>query len=106
MTHTPGPWIVHDRFPDTVCSASGTVIATFDNGNKESNAQLGAAAPDLVAASQPIVAVVAALEGVYGFDDSKPVDCRHYGAPYNDFPPLTYGDLRRLAAAVAKAEGR
>jgi hypothetical protein len=48
MTHTSGPWLVDNRRADIVRSASGTVIAVFDNGNKEANAALGAAAPDLL----------------------------------------------------------
>jgi len=58
----------------------------------------------LAEASAPIVAVVAALDGVYGFGDDDAVDARNFTHKWNDFPPLTWGDLRRLAAAIAKAK--
>lgn len=63
--------------------------------------------PGLIDACAPIVAVVDALEGVYGFPDDKRVDTRHFGPPenYNPWPSLTWGDLRAIRAAIAKAEG-
>lgn len=52
-----------------------------------------------VEAAKPIIDLVKALEGPYGFDDDMPVDARHFGR-YNDFPTLTFGDLRRFVAAL------
>lgn len=43
---------------------------------------------------------VASVDGQYGFEDDKLVDCRHFGAPYNDFVPLTWGDLRRIHSTL------
>lgn len=53
-----------------------------------------------VEAAKPIIDVVKALEEQYGFDDDMPVDARHFGR-YNDFPTLTFGDLRRFVAALS-----
>jgi hypothetical protein len=59
----------------------------------------------LIEACAPVVAVVDALDGVYGFPDHKRVDCSHFGAPdnFNDWPALTWGDLRAIRSAIAKA---
>ena len=57
----------------------------------------------LVEALEPVVLSVASLDGVYGFDDDKPVNTRDFGAPYNDFTGLTWGDLRRVVQALAAA---
>lgn len=62
--------------------------------------------PGLVEACAPIVAIVDALDKVHGFPDDKPVDTRHMGGKYNDWPGLTWGDLRTIRAAIAAAEGK
>jgi hypothetical protein len=112
--HTAGKWSVghagFERVPTVVANRPGrpVSVARCYSGKREedeANARLIASAPDLLEAGQPVAALVAALEGHHGFDDDKPVDARHHGGGYNDFPPLTYGDLRRIAAAVAKATG-
>ena len=56
-------------------------------------------------------ACIASVEGIYGFDDDKPVDTRHFGPlpsgeQFNTFAPLTWGDLRAaFAAPVSVGDG-
>lgn len=58
------------------------------------------------APAEPLLALVRALDGVYGFEDAKPVDTRNMGdGKHNDFPGLTYGDLR-VAANLIEAQAR
>ena len=59
-TFTPGPWLVDPRFPDTIRAADGTTlfVGTTDNARKFENARLIAAAPDLYAALDDIIAEV------------------------------------------------
>lgn len=70
-------------------------------------ASAGVTAPQAVAdvldAAAPIITMLNSIEGRYGFGNSEPVDTRHFGPPYNNFAPLTLGDLRTLVAALRAA---
>lgn len=58
---------------------------------------------DVLDAAAPLIAMLDSIEGRYGFGNSEPVDTKHFGPPYNDFAPLTLGDLRALVAALRAA---
>lgn len=64
-THTPGPWKVSSLAPLNICKDNGTLIAdccnawqSFD-GEREANARLIAAAPDLLAALETLANIAA-----------------------------------------------
>lgn len=73
---------------------------------------LAAPSPDVAAlqakiahlqeALEPVVKVVDALAGVYGFGDDSPINTTHFTPEWNDFPPLNWGDLRRVVAALSR----
>jgi len=84
--HTPGPWKVKDCRPDvstrqvwTDESRGSVMIATTGGTDKEANARLIAAAPDLLEALR-------CVQGHYAIEGT------HLG--------------RQVDAAIAKAEGR
>lgn len=90
--HTPGPWLIFEPYMDCIRSADKTTIATTDNANKEANARLIAAAPDLLEALEML------LEG-YGPNAG------------DDVTPVVLAEFRKNAlnktrAAIAKATGR
>ena len=106
MTHTPGPWhlwvgrrivdiVANDRAYGICRMLPNTDGPASDDALLMSNARILAAAPDLVAALEPFAALSTALvdrpdeHPLYGFNDAT----------------ITYGDIRRARAAVAKARG-
>lgn len=97
--HTPGPWRVDGNTDIRVHSIGGKYVARIfsllgtdserDRVTEQANAQLIAAAPDLLTAAKEIEALVAAH--VY---------------PQPDKPDSKWAKLVRLREAIAKAEGR
>jgi hypothetical protein len=88
-THTPGPWTFVEssdaRIPDRITSTTGAPVASGSIGVNRSDAALIAAAPDLLAALQAIVAEAGPRMGL---DDT----------------PGTINTMSRLArAAIARA---
>ncbi len=81
--HTPGPWRRHAAFANGISDAEGLLIAA---SMKDEDANLIAAAPDLLAA----------LIMVRDADD----DCRADGLPTLPAPARA-----KIDAAIAKAEG-
>ena len=93
--HTPGPWVVTAAGPPRVISPRGRIVADCgkliaeDPRQAEANARLIAAAPELLAAAKRIIAYAGMEAGAEG-----------------RFWEIAAADVRALAAAVAKAEGR
>lgn len=67
---TPGPWLVSETITDAytgltttpIHSESGTLVAEVFSGNRKANAQLIAAAPELLAALNKLIAHTLVLE--------------------------------------------
>lgn len=104
--HTPGPWLAEpaDMFGDhNIVLANNlydarAVAAVVSNLRAEpevaANAHLIAAAPELLAACESAIPEGVCLTNPNIPDDTAiPIDC-------------TMGDLRKLAAAIAKARGQ
>jgi hypothetical protein len=93
MTHTPGPWF-YDEWTENIGFAGGWLAVVADEyregnerlGSKVDDANLIAAAPDLLEACEKAVETI---------DDDAP------GAGLTE-----RGLLRLLRAAIAKAKGR
>ena len=95
--HTPGPWRVHlDAVLVQRCDEDGTFSSaivdcetgsspSMPQGEREANARLIAAAPELLEAARGIVD---------GIDDTRP-----------NFIPLMGNRVAHLREAIAKAEG-
>lgn len=85
--HTPGPWTEHtfadEKFVEIRAGGGCRIVAHvfLDNGNREANARLIAAAPELLEA---LLAFVATFDGV-------------------EVTPG--GDVAKARAAIAKATG-
>jgi|GEM_PF-1192213 len=90
--HTPGPWWVAGkgtiRWGDPKSSRTGW-IGTVNWRDKEANARLIAAAPDLLEAAQKVLAHL---------------EARIEGAPSNAVP--VFDGIAELHDAISKAEGR
>lgn len=104
--HTPGPWkIWRERDTQTefcICvGIEGVRLASLPDmrviGENEANACLIAAAPDLLEACK---AAWAELDNRYDVDVPEPGHSKEY--PFNGAGEL----MRRLQAAIRKAEGR
>lgn len=80
MTHTPGPWEVQDDCATSIWAGGHYIAETYTDG--EANARLIAAAPDLLAALEAIVAICEQL----------------------DVPNHQHAQLARFA--IAKAKGK
>ena len=99
--HTPGPWFVQPEFFNVFALSEGMSGWTIHiakvnpeqvvGGAEEAlaNARLMAAAPDMHASGKPLAELVADFSG-----------------PDDATIAVTAGELRRMAAAIAKAEGR
>jgi hypothetical protein len=96
VAHTPGPWMSFDSGTLVISASPGDLlIADLDvsevdtNAEREANAHLIAAAPELLQALR---------------DAAEHLDFCGYGDAYER---EVAGDLRqRITAAIAKAEGR
>jgi hypothetical protein len=59
--HTPGPWQIHGTWPDDVVDATGSLVVSaygdYESPVTQANARLIAAAPELLAALEHMVAV-------------------------------------------------
>lgn len=109
--HTPGPWIVmhgDNGYPSGISAPGdagipGAVGCIVRNGGiglpssdaGKANARLIAAAPDLLAALEPLAALLQPHMDEY--QDDRVFFAVNYGR-------VTIGDLRRARAAIAKAE--
>jgi hypothetical protein len=101
MKHTPGPWETStlDGGEWQVCGpGGGDTIAALYNGNEEANANLIAAAPDLLAERDRLKAINAELlEALQTIENY--IDAPHFSTERKY-------RIRDLAhAAIAKAEG-
>lgn len=90
--HTSGPWTVTGSYSEVVKAGDFHYCANFSGIAKthelQANARLIAAAPDMYASAQPIAACVEGFSG-----------------PDSEYISVTAGELRALAAALAKATG-
>lgn len=123
--HTPGPWSWEEGQPQIVAEWNGKshVIASVaesrlgwhedrvcEGREKGANARLIAAAPELLDAVGFARAALEALKG-YEADCGEPLPDDHELGRIDDsrHSPsfrIRVGNIRRLAAALAKAEGR
>ena len=103
--HTPGPWTAHTDVvgtnPDILVDAIGHgIIADIGGGSieeRQANANLIAAAPELLAALKEYVATIPAFR-------SKPVGAPGSAARNEQGALIALED--RAKAVIAKAEGR
>ena len=87
--HTPGPWYLNSR--GWVVQSTGDIVTRLEcSNNKEADARLIAAGPELLEALE------AALETIYGQAELL----RACGAAYG-----IGATLQRASAAIAKAKG-
>ena len=116
--HTPGPWRYQEGSdPYThIVRAGETGLGRFvvqcgqsRNGSEEANARLIAAAPEMLEALRPLANYLAILETMGGPSGGKGMNgddhLWHVSSSAGD-AVITFGDLQRARAAIAKAEGR
>ena len=110
QSSSPSPAAMTERLIDAALTHESAGHAAEAEARKALFAARGAVEAalaqrdDLLAACAPIMAMVRSLGDTYGFPDDKAVDTRHHGLPYNDFTPLTYGDLRKITAIARATE--
>jgi hypothetical protein len=104
--HTPGPWISagygdysdYDGKCRVILGEGGdirtAVVLGFDSNENQANAHLIAAAPELLAALQGMLAIVSESRGVSGYHLSGDV------AEWAEFPEIDVA-----TATIAKATG-
>lgn len=108
--HTKGPWKVFYAANGTmlgVGQVTGLGIADADGGlwgpggEKEANARLIAAAPELLEALRPFAAVMADIGETEADEDTF----RNANRAYAKAPAITVGDIRKAAALFSLATG-
>lgn len=112
--HTPGPWAAHDKYVSRESTAAGWIceVGPFpidDADQRAANAQLIAAAPEMVAAAAwASIATkhIEALERELGesLPDTHEIGRIDENADLPSFR-IQVGHIRMLAAAIAKATG-
>ena len=106
-THTPGPWHLNPR--GWVVQSTGDIVTRLEcSNNKDADARLIAAAPELLAALESIAAIVPAImspEAEHGFRYHTAEDAYrvHLAGLINQARTQARAAIAR--AAIAKARG-